>query len=68
MTRLAALLGLTLVLALSSGCTTHMPLDGEPVHLAIRWRPSFEKAVDVALAAKKPVLLVCAAGEKTGFC
>ncbi len=59
---------LALALATSSGCLAAMPPDENPVHMQIKWRSSFPEAQKEALAVQKPILLVTAAGDITGFC
>jgi hypothetical protein len=67
MRRFAAL-PLLAALASLSGCLAYMPPDECPTHLEIRWRPSFEAAQADAKALGRPILLVTAAGDITGFC
>ena len=53
---------------LISGCTAAMPPDECPTHLQIKWRADFDAARADAVREKKPILLVSAAGDITGFC
>ena len=64
MRRAIAVLFLSL---LASGCTAAMPMDKED-HLAIHWRKDFAAAKTEAAETKRPLLIVCAAGAKSGFC
>ena len=57
-----------LLLGLATGCLTHMPPDEYPEHLRIRWRKSFDEARLEAKKTKKPILLITAAGDLTGYC
>ena len=67
MSRHVSLLALALV-ALLPGCLSHMPFDDDPKQLAIHWRPDFEKAKADSRASGKPLLMIAAAGDKTGIC
>lgn len=57
-----------LLLPLASGCSAYMPTDDDPRHLAMDWRPTFEKAARDAKATGKPILLVAAAGDLRTSC
>ena len=65
MTRLRTL-GCLASLALT-GCLTHIPPNNQLKHMAIHWAPDYEAAQERALSTGKPILLVMAAGEITGF-
>lgn len=54
--------------SLASGCLAAMPPDENPVHLDIKWRKTFAEAQKAALETSKPILLVTAAGDLTGYC
>ena len=51
-----------------SGCLAYMPPDENPVHLKIEWRKTFAEAQADAKRLERPILLVTAAGDLTGFC
>jgi hypothetical protein len=53
---------------LASGCTAAMPPDDNPEHLRIHWRKDFETAKADAEREQKPILMITAAGDITGFC
>jgi hypothetical protein len=46
-----------------AGCLTHMPADGDPVHLHINWHASYEEAERAAATSKRPVLVCLIAGD-----
>lgn len=54
--------------ALASGCTAAMPPDDNPEHMRIHWRADFATAKADAEREQKPILLITAAGDITGFC
>lgn len=66
--------GLLALVALLPGCiaTTHQwptePCTAKRKWNEIPWRPSFAVAHAEALATKKPLLTVIAAGERNGYC
>ena len=53
-----------------AGCLTHMPPESSPhpAHMQIHWRAGFEQAKEEAKETRRPILLVTAAGDITGFC
>ena len=53
---------------LGAGCTTHMPPDDSPEHLRIKWQKDYPAAKELAERTRKPILLITAAGDITGFC
>ncbi len=62
------LLPALLLATLLTGCTAFMPPDDNPIHLDIAWRADYDAAQEDARAARKPLLMVTAAGDITGFC
>jgi hypothetical protein len=50
-----------------TGCLTHIPPNNNLKHMAIDWAPDFASAQERALATGKPILMVMAAGQITGF-
>ena len=71
MSRLARLAAALALVTLAPGCiaTTHMyPDQGPRLWNQISWRKNFEEATKDALASKKPILLVVAAGDINSYC
>lgn len=56
-----------LVLALASGCATHM-MPRAHEHMKIGWRATYDEAQAEASRAQKPILVVMAAGDVDGPC
>ena len=63
MRRVQLLLGL----GLAAGCVTNLPPTNTE-YLQIHWAPTFEKAQEVALAERKPLLVCLVAGQLAGEC
>ena len=57
-----------LLLALASGCLTHLPPPRHSHHDEVAWRPSVAAALEEAGRTGKPLLVVLAAGERDGLC
>lgn len=54
---------------LSQGCMAYMSTNSTDQRFKeIAWREDFDVAVKDAKAKQKPILLVAAAGDLTGFC
>lgn len=53
---------------LLTGCLSYLPDGDVRDHLRIDWRPDFATAQAEAKATGRPILLVGAAGELSGFC